>query len=156
MPLADNGDIVKALGFVTLYAAYLEEAVDLCTDAAAQTDKERPEKLDKWPTSRKLEYCTEQLERYAAKNADADNFIQDCRECLALLEERNDVVHGRIYAGMGDEPDIRKSGRRGVPDKPIASKELYELANQLFEASTNMTRAGLFTIPRIIKLETLA
>lgn len=30
MPINDDGDIVRGLGFVTLYAAYMEEAIDQC------------------------------------------------------------------------------------------------------------------------------
>ena len=151
MPLTDDGDIVKALGFVTLYAAYLEESVDLCVDAMAAVDKDAPKRLKRWPISDKLEYCEEQLEPLARDNNEMARLIDNCSYAQTLFERRNDVVHGRIYGGLGGEPDVRRSGRAGVPDRAIDSKELYELANTLFDACTPFMHGAEFAIPRALK-----
>jgi hypothetical protein len=151
MPLTDNGDIIKALGFVTLYAAYLEESIDLCVDALAAVDEQVPKRLKRWPISDKLEYCKEQLEPLARGNNEMAGLIDNCSYAQSLFELRNDVVHGRIYGGLGGEPDVRRSGRSGMPDRPIDSKELYELANTLFEACSPFMHGAEFSIPRALR-----
>ena len=151
MPLKDDRDIVKALGFVTLYSAYLEESVDLCVEILVKQDSTAPKKIQRWPISQKLEYCAEQLEPLAKGNTEIARLIDACSYAGALFEERNDVVHGRIYAGVGSEPDVRKSGRAGIPDRPIASAELYELANQLFDACSPFMQGAWFAIPRALR-----
>ena len=47
MALVDDGDVIRGLGFVTLYAAYLEEAVDECVDVLLAADPE-----PRWAASR--------------------------------------------------------------------------------------------------------
>ena len=51
--LNDDGDIVRGLGFVALYSAYLEEQIDnlLFMLSAAE---EFTEKEQRWPVSRKI------------------------------------------------------------------------------------------------------
>ncbi len=64
-----------------------------------------------------------------------------------LLEERNRVIHGRVYAvpGVGD---VRISGRPGVPETPANSAELFVLANDLYSARNPLLRASTFSLHR--------
>lgn len=48
------------------------------------------------------------------------------------LGKRNEVIHGRFYAG-NDRSDNLKSGGPGVPDRQVTPDELYDLAELLFE-----------------------
>lgn len=139
MNLRDDGDIIRGLGFVALYAAYLEEATDECVAALAKADSALDQRLPKWPASRKIEYCEKQLEGLRSKEGEIERLRSALQACSELLEWRNDVLHGRIYAKYG-EPDVRKSGRAGVPDREIASGELYELAQHLFDACGPLIR----------------
>ena len=52
----DDGDIVKALGFVSMYSAWVKEDVD---DVLRLLDTVEPfgSKQQRWPISRKLEHA---------------------------------------------------------------------------------------------------
>lgn len=119
-----DNDIVRALGFVTLYSAYVEESVDEVMERLSLvnkiTDKER-----KFPTSQKIKWCIKTLESLDNKNL--NDLISLLKEAKEDLEARNEVIHGRFYAS-NDRSDNLKSGRVGVPDREVTSDELYDLA----------------------------
>ncbi len=58
MPVADDGDIVRGLGFVTLYAAWVEEDVD---DLLRLMNAVQPfdETTQRWQISRKLKHAAQ-------------------------------------------------------------------------------------------------
>ena len=64
MPIVDNGDIVRGLGFTTLYAAYMEEAIDECRVALMKRDPAPPKGIEKWPISRRVAYVQERLSQF--------------------------------------------------------------------------------------------
>lgn len=143
MVIQDDGDLIKGLGFVCLYAAYLEEAIDECVEAFREVcQPPRP----KAPASIKLDFCVEQ-----ARHQGVSSMIAECLDrAKSLLEKRNDVVHGRIYAQVRG-PDLRKSGRLGVRNRDITSAELYELATELDHAVRLISQAAEFYIPDAIR-----
>jgi hypothetical protein len=144
MPLEDDGDIIRGMGYVAIYAGYLEEQVDnllfmLNVVEAYPADEQR------WGVSKKI--------KKAKRLIDGMNF-QDrapLLECLTsigeLFEWRNEIIHGRIYANA-DRPDELKSGRPNIPTRAIDSSELYELANKLHSARLELYRPMIFQIPR--------
>jgi hypothetical protein len=149
MPIADDGDIVRALGFVTLYAAYVEEAVDDCVSVLITTDRDVDERLFRQPISEKIRYCQRRLRALAPLTAELQYLPDALDYTRRLLEERHDVVHGRLYAGV-DGQDIRRSGRQGVPDRQVTSGELYDLANALFDARNPLLHASQFQLQRLL------
>jgi hypothetical protein len=54
MPLQRDDDVVRGLGFVGLYAAYLEEQIDNLL-FMLQPIEQFPESEQRWQTSRKIE-----------------------------------------------------------------------------------------------------
>ena len=54
--LNDDGDIVRGLGFVALYAAYLEEQVDNLLEALDRVESYDSVK-QRWPISRKIKHA---------------------------------------------------------------------------------------------------
>ena len=122
-----DNNIVRALGFVALYAAYVEESVDVVMERLSLvneiSDKER-----RWPISRKIEWCIEVLG--TLKSDELNELINLLTETKNNLEKRNEVIHGRIYAG-NDRSDNLKSGRPGVPEREVTSDELYDLTEEL-------------------------
>ena len=138
-----DNDIVKALGFVALYAAYVEESVDVVMERLSLvnviTDKKR-----RWPTSRKINWCIEVLE--SLKSGELNELINLLNEAKVILEDRNEAIHGRIYAG-NERSDNLKSGRPGVPEREVTAEELYELAEELFNLQA--------VVPNINKYETM-
>lgn len=146
MPLQNDGDVVRGLGFVALYAAYLEEQVDNLL-LMLQPVEPFPEGEQRWPTSRKIEKAKRLVGGLVFEYRDA--LLADLKTSKHLLEWRNEVIHGRIYANF-DRPDTLKSGRPNIPDRVVDSAELYELANNLDETRSALYRPMIFQIPRAV------
>ncbi|WP_126452347.1 hypothetical protein [Sulfuriflexus mobilis] len=141
-----DDDIVRALGFVALYAAYVEEGVDVVMERLALikeiTDKER-----KWPISRKINWCIDVLE--SLESDELEQLVNLLGETKEFLERRNEVIHGRIYAG-NERSENLKSGRPGVPEREVTADELYDLAEDLFERQAAVPNINMFATLRAI------
>lgn len=146
MPLADDGDMVRGLGFVTMYAAWVEEDVD---DLLRLMDPVEPfdEKKQRWQISQKLKHAAELVRLL---NSDELGGLPKALEgAIELFERRNEFVHGRIYAGH-DRVDYIKGGRPNAPTKPITSSELYSLANEIWNYRGHFIGPQFFRLPRAI------
>lgn len=144
MPIENDGDIVRGLGFVALYAAYLEEQID-CLLLLLSSAKNLSEKEHKLPTRSKIKIAIQLVSELEFANR--SELLSDLRLSAELLEMRNEVIHGRIYS-THDRPENLKSGRPNIPDRPIESAELYDLANKLFAVKFSVSRPMIFQIPR--------
>lgn len=144
MPLQNDNDIVRGLGFVALYAACLEEQVDNLL-LMLQPVEPYPESEQRRPTSRKIEKAKGLVAGLVFEYRDA--LLADLDASKELLEWRNEVIHGRIYANF-DRPDTLKSGRPNTPDRVVEPEELYKLANNLAEARSALYRPMIFQIPQ--------
>lgn len=147
MVLPNDSDVVRGLGFVALYAAYLEEQVDNLLFMLHPL-KPFPEGEQRWPTSRKIEKAKRLVAGLAFEYRDA--LLADLDASRRLLDWRNEVIHGRIYANF-DRPDTLKSGRPNTPERVVEPAELYELANNLDEVRSALYRPMLFQIPQAIQ-----
>lgn len=144
MPLPRDNDIVRGLGFVALYAAYLEEQIDNLL-FMLQPVEVFPENEQRWPTSKKIEKAKRLLAGLSFQYRDA--LLGDLDKCKELLKWRNEVIHGRIYANF-DRPDTLKSGRPNVPERVVEAAELYDLAENLSEARAAVYRPMILQIPK--------
>ncbi|MCP4406510.1 MAG: hypothetical protein GY807_01875 [Gammaproteobacteria bacterium] len=148
MPLADDGDIVRGLGFVTMYAAHIEEDIDnilRMLEPVAKFD----EKKQRWSISGKIKHAIKLVRKL--KSNELKGLPEALKGALKLFEQRNEFVHGRVYVGL-DRVDYIRSGRPNSPTKSITSAELYDLANQFWEYRSNLAGPQLFRMPRAIKL----
>lgn len=141
--IEDDGDIVKGLGFVTLYASYLEEQIERLVEML-----EPVKKYSKgWQISDKIVHA-----RKAVRKLDSEEFedlLADLSTCLDIFQDRNDVSHSCIYAGL-NRPDTLKSSRPEVPDRTIDSKELYQLANEMSDFRSAVYRPMILALPKAI------
>jgi hypothetical protein len=144
--LQNDGDMVRGLGFVALYAAYLEEQIDNLLMMLAPIEAYDEEK-QRWPVSKKLRHVTRVLRKLDAE--EFPDLATDLRTCLDLFEDRNELIHGRIY-GNFDRPDTLKSGRLNTPDREVNPEELYKLANEFSDFRESIYRPMIFKIPRAI------
>ena len=147
MKLIDDGDLIRGLGYVALYAAYLEEAVDECFVVACYDAGSDHQRLSRRSTSQKITYILQQLRQREPLSDELVVFPQILRIIGDLLEERNTVIHGRVYA-VPNIGDVRISGRLGVPETPANSAELYALANELHSACNPLHNASMFSLHR--------
>lgn len=139
--IEDDGDIVRGLGFVALYAAYLEEQIDdlLAALSIVDSNAKRPLQI-----SRKIRLAIKLLKRL---NPFVFQELEvNLNKCLQLFESRNELIHGRIYANIG-RPTTLKSGR-SQPDREVSSNELYDLANDLFDIRSAIYQPIIFQLPR--------
>jgi hypothetical protein len=147
--LNDDGDVIRGLGFVTLYAAYMEEAVDDCFRVLLAARAKPDERIWRQPTSAKLRYCRRRLDELAPITEELRQFADVLDYVGMLLERRHEYIHGRIYAQF-NAPDQLSSGRRNVPDREIRSAELYELANAMWRIRSPLMSASMFALSRLI------
>lgn len=108
-----------------------------------------PEKHKRWTISQRLKKAIRVVK--TLESDELEDLRRDLETCRDLFEERNEVVHGRIYAGYGrgDNAQLRSS-RDGVPDRDVTSEELYDLANTIFNFQSSIRRQRLFAVPRIL------
>jgi hypothetical protein len=143
MILKDTGDIVKALGYLALYAAYVEEAIDECINTLLPYDSNQPKNLHRFPTSQgRLSHCplTQELV----------TFPQLLDHLEDLFEERNLIIHGRIYGSLQGEADILRPGRPTGSEREITSAELTDLANLFFNTLNSLNHAAFYSLRRYL------
>lgn len=144
--LKDDGDIVRGLGLVALYSAYLEEQIDnlliMLSVIERFTEEDR-----RWSVSRKIKKAKAVAAKFEFEGR--DELISVLDAARDAFEERNKIVHGRIYANY-DRPSTLKSGRPDTPDREIESAELYDLANYFSDLQGEVYRPMIFEIPRAL------
>ena len=144
--LQNDNDIVRGLGFVALYSAYLEEQIDnllfMLSEVEEFTDEEQ-----RWPVSRKIKKAKSIAIKIDFE--DRDDLLANLDVAKEVFEERNKIVHGRNYANF-DRPDTLKSSRPNTPDRVVEPAELYELANHFNDLQGEIYRPMIFKIPRAL------
>lgn len=144
--LKNDKDNIKGLGFVALYSAYLEEQIDhllfMLSAIEEFTDEEQL-----WPVSRKIKKAKSIASKIDFE--ERDDLLANLDAAKNAFEERNKLVHGRIYANF-DRPDTLKSGRPNTPDRVVEPVELYELANYFGNLRGEIYRPMIFKIPRAL------
>ena len=147
MALTDDGDLIRGLGYVALYAAYLEEAIEEVFSVVNSVNGVHDPKMDRWQISRKLDHISQSMGGWAGMADELTRFLACIDPLRALLERRNLVIHARIYADP-KTGDVLKPARAGYPEVPAVSADLYDLAKELFEARNPCLNASMFAIPR--------
>lgn len=155
MPIRDDGDLIRGLGFVALYAAYLEEGIDEVVEVLAAAHPEFDQRIPRRSTAQKIEYIRGRMRGLEPLPQELAHFPDVLDAISELLEQRHLMIHGRVYhvPGIGD---VRRPARHGLAEQPATSKELYALANELFEARTPLNHASMFALPRRIHAVTRA
>ena len=145
----DDGDIIRGLGLVALYTAYLEEMIDGCVAGLRIIDTASSTSLEKMSAREKLYHCKKLLMKLENDNVEMNKLIKLIDESLELLQRRNELLHGRIYSQF-EKPALIRSGRSGVPEREISSAELYDLATKIFTIFGPLNYAVEYSIPRAL------
>jgi hypothetical protein len=145
--IKDDGDIIRGLGFVTLYSAYLEEQIDNLLLTLNQIIKVSGTELN-WQVSRKIKYIKKALKLLEFESR--DDLIKNLNLCKEIFEDRNEFIHGRIYSNFGKSMEL-KSARYPNPNREITSEELYKLANECDDFQRAIYRPTIIEIPKAIK-----
>lgn len=150
MAVHDDGDIVRGLGYVTLYAAYVEEAVEECVAVLAAVDQAPPNNLNKRPISERIAYIEERLKGFGQLTEEMAQMPDLLIGVRDLLRWRNEIIHGRIYGGLQGAQDELRPSRADRSLRPITSEELYSLANQMMAAVPSLNAASMFQLRRLV------
>lgn len=149
MPLQDDNDIVRGLGFVTLYAAYVEEGIDDCAAVVLAAEPDPPKRFDRLSVGERIRYLQERLASRGALPRDLLRLRELLIYVADLFERRNEVLRERIFSiahrlprsAVAREPDAAAA-------EPITSAELYALADELFTTLGPLHHASANALPR--------
>ena len=119
-----EGDLIRPLGLVTLYAAYAEYEIDELILVLPSKQK-FDEIKQQWPVGKKLAYAQKLVNRLKTESLSGLNV--SLKEAGELFKRRNTLVHGCIFAG-----GRLVSNRRSTPVQWITPDELNELAERIF------------------------
>lgn len=121
---AFEGDLVRPLGFVTLYSAYAEGELDELIAALPAADPYDNTKRE-WTVGRKLSYARRLVgELESPSLAELQTVL---KEAKGLFAQRNQLVHGRLFSG-----GRLVSSRIGKPDQRISGDQIVRLAEEIF------------------------
>jgi hypothetical protein len=143
----DDGDIIRGLGYVTLYAAYLEEEIELLFNRISGKDQFFKKTKKNYQTREKLKYIKQITSKWSNPPFEIRQFIDYADEALTLLDRRNLVIHGRIYADRQTGATL-KPARSGCKPIPANSADLYALAQELAKARVRCMQATQQAIDR--------
>jgi hypothetical protein len=134
--LKDDGDLIKACGFLAIYSGNLENELDDLYGIAKSfcpelTDYEHLRFTDKARHLRKaLTRAYKIAPDYAQKADEEPRVSAILRHCKVVADARNEVIHSSIYAET-DGRTLLKNNRQGTT-RHIASAEVYDLANEIW------------------------
>ena len=121
---AFEGDLIRPLGLVTLYAAYAEAELDLLIDTLS-VDSAYDDAQRQWPFGRKLSHALKLTRRFKAQSLrELESVLLNGR---GLFMERNALVHGQLFAG-----GKLVSNRKDIPEKTISAQSIDDLSNAIF------------------------
>lgn len=132
--LNDDGDIIRACGYLAIYAGNLEDELDELFEIAKSfcselTDYEHLRFADKAKHLRRtLMRQFKAAPPYAQKAEEEPRVRAILQYCKIIADARNEILHSSIYADRNGMT-MRKNKRRGT--RPIDSAEVYELANDV-------------------------
>jgi hypothetical protein len=152
MPMTDDGDIIRGIGFVTVYSAYLEDNLTNLIELSTQLKKKKfPWNLkDRAISLRKL--LLKQFDEtpdYIGKDQDKNQILRTLNAVEIITEERNLIIHSALISKQTG--GIIQKNCRNNTETQIKSAEAYELANYIFELSKN-TYGLIFPIKRLIQV----
>lgn len=144
--LQDDGDEVRAIGFVALHSAYLEARIHELLIALAPIEPYTDDQ-HVWPIDRKIKAAKRRL-----RLLDEHQFAE-LRNSLKMAKEsfikRNEIMHSAMYSGRYKTENL-VSTRPDVPARSIDSQEIYSLAERINELDLWIAKPMISEIPKAI------
>ena len=127
---AFEGDLIRPLGLVTLYAAYAESEVDellsVLPGLGPFDDVKR-----QWPVGRKLAYAQKLVRKLKA--SDLSGLQASLENAEALFKQRNELVHGRIFSG-----GRLVSNRTNAQVQHVSAADIVGLAERIYSCKEQL------------------
>jgi hypothetical protein len=154
MPITDNGDIVRAVGFVAIYGAYLEDRIAELVELSEKHINLR-KNIHKLSASDQARHLLTSLKikfdkapQYHSKDSDIEKVTITLNAVEPVLKERHHVIHSTLISNSRDGAVTQKNRRSNTEDQ-IESKEIIDLANEIFELQSQVSSLD-FPIKRLI------
>ncbi|MBL8252074.1 MAG: hypothetical protein JNJ76_00545 [Candidatus Competibacter sp.] len=119
-----EGDLIRPLGLMVLYAAYAEGELDDLIESISTKEPYGDERRA-WNVGKKLTLA-QRLARAFTEN-DLSAVAKTVKAGAALFDKRNMLVHGRLFQG-----GKLLSNRRATPVQYISAEEITQLAEELW------------------------
>ena len=145
IPRKDDGDEIRAMGYVAVYAAYVDENAAERFELLRHHDPQ-PHRNPR-STTLKLEGCLRALAALP-KHPEWSGMTALFREARRLMGERNLAIHSPMYPYPGGG----NTRRTRIPDdalKYVDADGIYELADELFELARELMAASV-RLPRFL------
>ena len=125
MYAAFEGDLVRPLGFVTLYSAYAEGELDDLIGSLPAVEAYDDNKR-RWAIGKKLSYALKLVKKLRSPTlAELEALL---KEAPGLFSRRNELVHGRLFSG-----GRLVSNRQSKPEQRISEAGIVRLAEDIFD-----------------------
>ena len=121
---AYEGDLIRPLGLVTLYFAYAEGEIDELL-GVLNAQQSSPTPTLNWPVGQKISRALFLVQEL--KDPRLNGLIETLQEAQELTGRRNQLVHGRLFAG-----GRLVSPNRNTPDIHISAEDIEQLAERIF------------------------
>ena len=135
MPIFDDGDIIRACGYMAIYFGNLEEELRELFDVAAQSCPILKGKAHLGFKERTRHLRTQLTRKFTPQwpsHYEKTRIRCILRECMRLADLRNEILHSSIYGGRNGDT-ILTSKRNG--ERTLTSAEVYALANKVSDYS---------------------
>ncbi len=119
-----EGDLIRPLGLMVLYAAYAEGELDDLIESISTKEPYSDERRA-WNVGKKLTLARRLARDFTAN--DLSVVVNTVKDGVALFEKRNMLVHGRLFQG-----GKLLSNRKGNPVQYISAEEITQLAEALW------------------------
>jgi hypothetical protein len=150
MPVKNDGDLIHGVGYVAVYAAYVEEAIEEVIKVILASDSTADDNILKQQVSKQIKFIKDWLKEKNLLGGQFQGFDQYLDYVKNLMEKRNEIIHGRIYAVPGSV-DILKPARPGMLERKADSAELYDLANDLYSLLAPLNMVSMFRLAQHIR-----
>jgi hypothetical protein len=133
--IRDDGDIIRACGFLGIYSGNLEDELDELYEIAMSfcpelSDYEHLRFAEKARHLRKaLVQRFKVAPSYPQKTGEEPRVKGILQHCKVVASARNEILHSSIYSDNGGKT-MMKNKRRGT--RRITSGEVYDLANEVW------------------------
>lgn len=154
MTIYDDDDIIRGVGFVAVYSAYLEDEVvkliELTTHIMPLRKNIHQLSLaDQAKHLRKiLKKLFEQTNDWIDKKEEQTQTAHILKIVEKITLKRNQIIHSQLISNQAGI--ITQKSRRLKTENQIKSADVYELANYIFDLTSEVRRVQ-FTISRLAK-----
>lgn len=154
MSISDDGDVIRGVGFVAVYSAYLEDEI---AELIALTTNIIPLRknihqlclTDQAKHLRKvLKKLFKETHDWIGKEEEQTQTAHILKIVEKITPERNQTIHSQLISNQAGI--ITQKNRRLGTEIQIKSADVYNLANYIFDLTAEVHRLQ-FTIGRLAK-----